>query len=205
MQICYILMSDKRTKFVLGTVITSIALVLAAASVLPLNLDSIVIQENQSLGLVGHFVIIAEDPDRIQYIQSDNIILADGLDVLGEQIFGGEAGTVFDQIFLSGDVAGAIGDTPSALFTNTGAIQGTYLQTATTTQTADCSPGGTTTCEKITGAATQVDGADATEIKSVALGNTGGAEFLAWTDLSPTLQVTPGTTTVTITYKIQLG
>lgn len=196
-------MSDKRTKFVLGTVITSIAIVLAAASVLPLNLDSIVIQENQSLGMVGHFVIIAENPDGMQYIQTDNIILADGLDVLGIQIFGDEAGSVFDKIHLSGNVAGAIGDTPSALFTNTGAIQGTHSQTDTTASSTDCGTA-TTTCEQILGAAKQIDVSDATEIKSVALADTAG-KFLAWSDLSPTLQVTPGTTTVTITYKVQLG
>jgi len=195
-------MSDKRTKFVLGTVITSIALVLAAASVLPLNLDSIVIQENQSLGMVGHFIIIAEDPDRMQYIQTDNIILADGLDILGNNIFG-TPGTAFDRIHLSGDVEGAIGDTPTALFTNTGAIVGTFSHTEDTVAVGDCGDA-TTTCEVITGAPTQVDVSDATEIKSVALANQ-TPKFLAWSNLSPTLQVTPGTTTVTITYKVQLG
>jgi len=196
-------MSDKRTKFVLGTVITSLALVLAAASVLPLNLDSIIIQENQSLGMVGHFVIIAENPDGIQYIQTDNIILADGLDVLGVQVFGAATGGPFDEIHLSGNVAGTIGQTPSALFTNTGAIQGTYTQIEATVGVGECGTT-TTTCEQITGDATQVDVDDGTEIKSVALADTAG-KFLAWSDLSPTLQVTPGTTTVTITYKVQLG
>jgi len=198
-------MSDKRTKFVLGTVITSLALVLAAVTVLPLNLDSIVIQENQSIGLSGHFIIIAEDPDRVQYIQSDNIILADGLDILGVQIFGNEAGSVFDQIHLSGDVIGAIGDTPTNLLTNTGAIQGTYTQTEATVAEGDCGST-TTTCEQITGDPTQISGTDTqTIIRSVALADSTVPSFLAWTTLTPTLQVTPGTTTVTITYKVELG
>jgi len=180
------------------------AIVLAAASVLPLNLDSIVIQEDRPLGIVGHFVIIAEDPDRIRYIQSDNIILSAGLDVLGDKIFGAQGGSVFNRIHLSGDAqAGTFTATPSSLFTNTGPITGTHSRTDTAETTADCGTVGTT-CEEIKGAATQVDVDDATEIKSVALADQ-VPNFLAWSDLSPTLQVTPGTTTVTITYKVQLG
>lgn len=180
------------------------AIVLAAASVLPLNLDSIVIQEDQILGLSGHFIIIAEDPDRMQYIQTDNIILADGLDVAGLELFGAQTGGPFDEIRLSGDVIGLIGSTPTNLLVNTGTIQGTYTLSEATIATGDCGSV-TTTCEQITGAPTQIDVSDAqTIIKSVALGNTAG-KFLAWSTLSPTLQVTPGTTTVTITYKIEMG
>jgi len=197
-------MSDKRTKFVLGTVITSLALVLAATSVLPNGFDTIV-STQESLGMTGHFIIIAEDPDRVQYIQSDNKILADGLDLAGLALFSTQPGGPFDEIHLSGDaVAGTITAIPSALFANTGAIQGTYTQTATMESADDCGTALLTTCEQITGDATQVDVADASEIKSVALADTAG-NFLAWSDLSPTLQVTPGTTTVTITYKVQLG
>jgi len=199
-------MSDKRTKYVLGTVITSLAFVIAAASMLPADYNALGLSEQQPVMMMGHMVLIAEGPDGIYaYMQGDNVILDDGLDVAGSELFGAQ-NDPFDRIHLSGNTAGTHTNpaTPTNLLTTTGTITGTYLQLSTSAQQNNCSDSITSTCEQISGSIQIGAGEATTLIKSVALAND-APKFLSWTDLPGDLQTTAETTTVTINYQIKLG
>lgn len=197
------MMSDKRTKYVLGTVITSLAVVIAAASMLPADYITLGLSEAQPVMMMGHVELIAEGPDGIYaYMQADNVILDDGLDVAGVQLFGAGADP-FDTIHFSGDAAATHTATPTNLLLAQ-TIAGTYTQVSTSAATTNCSNSVTSTCEQISGSVQIAGGETTTLIKSVALANDAG-KFLSWVDLPGDLQTSAGTTTVSINYQIKLG
>jgi len=195
-------MSDKRTKYVLGTILTGIALLVGIAAALP-SMTEFVTNEVSPVGMTGHVLVIAVDPDgSAHYAQGDNTILIAGLNVAGASFFGTSTKN-FDQIQFSSDSAGLSNAAVTGLFTNTGLLTGAYAHTGDIGG-ADCATT-TFTCETLTTASTTISGADTThtQIVSVALGNSDGV-FISWVDLGTTLPVTAGVTQVTVTYKISL-
>jgi len=198
-------MSDNRTKYVLGTVIISLAAVFATAAAMP-TITEAMSSESVPLGMTAHVIVTAVDPDgTVRYAEADNVILNGGLNVAGAHLFDTSL-KPFSKVSFSDDAAVAGGGTqPTGLFVDTGLIETTYLQTDTVATANDCGTATALTCEQLTTPSTLVSATDnaKTQIVSVALGNADGV-FISWVDLGIALPVTPGVTSVTVTYKISL-
>lgn len=71
-------MGNMRAKILIGTTVTSVALMFAAISgVIPLGMNQASVSEVG--GIMGHVTVLAVHPDgTIQYAQGDNIILFEG-------------------------------------------------------------------------------------------------------------------------------
>jgi len=79
-------MSDIRTKIILGTTISAVSVMLVMA----VSIGAV--QNNVSapatLGLVGHFEIMVENPDgTVYYVQGDNTVTGPGKDGIGTDAF----------------------------------------------------------------------------------------------------------------------
>jgi len=194
-------MSDKRTNYVLGTIIAGLAIVLAMGTALPsMGVASI---ESTSLGLMGHVTVMAVEPDgSATYAQGDNVVMDIGLNAAGATLFSGTADP-FDEIAVSEASVGARGDALPTLLTATNAvITETYSQTDTVATNADCGTTGDLTCEQVLSNSFTVQ--DTGTIASVLLCNGAFDSCISWVDINPDIPITDTVTQVTITYKISL-
>jgi len=111
-----------RTKYLIGTTITSLALMTAALVwALPLVDDKT--SATELSGIYGHVTIMAIHPDgSADYIQGDNTIQAEGKTAAAAQLWndGGIAG--FNCITLGTDTATALADDNSASTADSGVI-----------------------------------------------------------------------------------
>jgi len=112
-------MSDIRTKLLLGTTITSVSLMLVMA----VSLGAV--QYNQptaasTLGLMGHFEIIVENPDgTVSYAQGDNVVTGAGKNAAGDRLFEAN-GAIFECIILGNGTNSNTASTIDAALVNTG-------------------------------------------------------------------------------------
>ena len=111
----YILMSDIRTKLLLGTTMASVSLMMVMA----VRLGTI--QNNQpsaasTLGLMGHFEIIVENPDgTVSYAQGTNVVTASLKNAAGDRLFEAN-GAIFNCIMLGNGTNSATATTINAVF-----------------------------------------------------------------------------------------
>ena len=204
----YILMSDIRTKLLLGTTITSVSLMLVMA----VSLGAV--QYNQpsaasTLGLMGHFEIIVENPDgTVSYAQGYNVVTGDGKNAAGDRLF--EAtGLIFECIILGNGTNSNTASTINAALVNTG------IDCATVKLGSDAGTNDPTVAQVTSITATHViaaaDCPTTCTLTEVALGDStmtaalqpGGLTF-AHTALDATVQANNGATVTTI-YKVATG
>ena len=199
-------MSDKRTIYVLGTIIAGLAVVLAVGNAIP-NIAEITSTDTKAFGLMGHVTIVAENPltGETWYVQTDNTIMNEGLNVAGLQLFN-DTGDSFDVIRVSSDAVGANAAAPvtgllTATNTEIDLTETAYTHIDNVVQVTDCGQVNTETCEQIVQGpfTARNDGT----IASVLLVNTAGTA-ISWVAVNPTIPITDGVTVVTITYKIAL-
>jgi len=195
-------MSDKRTNYVLGTIIAGLAIVLAMGTAFPSM--GVASTESTSLGLMGHVTVLAVEPDgSATYAQGDNVIMDIGLNAAGIHLFSTSADP-FDEITLSSDTVGVRADAVPTLLTATNAvITETYSQTDTAATDGDCGTAVTTTCEQIL--SNQFTAQETDTLASVLLCNGGFDKCISWVDIDPDIELTTAVTQVTITYKISLS
>jgi len=187
---------------------TSLVLVFATVMALPAAMDSLKASDaiSETAGkLYGHVIIKAVTGNYVQYVQSDNTIMDEGLNKIGAQVYGAAADP-FNRIELNSEDIAAEGSVPLVRgdvvtmdFSNTGQITGTFSHIDNVADST-CSTAGTETCEEVenTGGTT-IDAADPSIIKAVSLSNAAG-EAISFVDLTSAINVVPGSTVVTITY-----
>jgi len=82
----YILMSDIRTKILLGTTISAVSLMLVMAVSMGAVQNNVPV--STTLGLVGHFEIFVDNPDgSAYYAQTDNTVTKAGKEKGGDDLF----------------------------------------------------------------------------------------------------------------------
>jgi len=206
----YILMSDIRTKLLLGTTITSVSLMLVMA----VSLGAV--QYNQpsaasTLGLMGHFEIIVENPDgTVSYAQGDNVVTGAGKDAAGDRLFDSTSTQpVFNCIILGNGTNSAAAVTINAALVNTGIDCGTTVGSDAGTN----DPGGDAQVNSITSVHTisALDCPTTCTLTEVALGDSTltaaltptGLTF-AHTGLDADVQANNGADVTTI-YKVATG
>jgi len=196
-------MSDIRTKLLLGTSITAVALMLALVSGMGLSTSEMSVSETD-YKLLGHATVMAVNPDGItSYSQSDNIILTIGRDAAALRLFGtAPAGTAPFVCIQLGDGAGpVVADTDAG---NDSALTNTFVECDQTSGESLAAATGAANEFKIVAIIT-INAADApTDITEVALGNgtdgtTGFTGALSHFALATAIPVVDGTV-VTVTY-----
>jgi len=202
-------MSDKRTIYVLGTIIAGLAVVLAVGNAIP-NIADITSTDTKAFGLMGHVTIVAENPltGETWYIQTDNTIMNEGLNVAGAQLFNDTAAAPFAIIAVSSAAAGAATDaldfgTLTATNTEMALTETAYthLDDVTATTAGQCGNINTETCEQIVqGPFTAKD--TGTITSALLLDKNGKA--ISWVTVNPSIPITTDVTVVTITYQIAL-
>jgi len=98
-------MGNMRAKILIGTTVTSVALMFAAISgVIPLGMNQASVSEVG--GIMGHVTMLAVHPDgTTQYAEGDNIILFEGKTTVAATLWNDNTTTGFNciQLGLSGD------------------------------------------------------------------------------------------------------
>lgn len=99
-----------RAKILIGTTITSVALMFAAISgVIPLGMNQANVSEVG--GIMGHVTMLAVHPDGTQqYVQGDNVILFEGKTVVASTLWNDGTTTGFNCIQLGKSAAGPADD-----------------------------------------------------------------------------------------------
>lgn len=112
----HILMSDIRTKLLLGTSIATVAMMFALVSGMGISTNDTSVSET-SYQLMGHVAVMSVNPDgTVLYTQGDNAVQDGGKDVAGATLFDfGGAGLTFSCIQLGDSGAVAVGTSDTVL------------------------------------------------------------------------------------------
>ena len=112
-------MSDIRTKILLGTTISAVSVMLVMAVSMASVQNNV--PGSATLGLVGHFEIMVENPDgSVSYAQGDNTVTGPGKDAIGEDAFEVNAFGPFICTTLGTGANVAAADDIAGALTNTG-------------------------------------------------------------------------------------
>ena len=201
-------MSDNREKLLLGTTITVVSLMLVMA----VSLGAV--QNNgpsasTTLGLMGHFEIMVENPDgTVYYAQTDNTVTAAGKNKAGDDLFGVDART---GPFLCTQLGTGANNVASATITT--ALTDTKVACDALPVGSDAGangPAGAAQVHTITTAAVIDDDVGVDQcvpsclLTEVVLGNAAIANVFSHTALSTSVVVNTGATVTTV-YKVATG
>ena len=202
----YLLMSDIRTKILLGTTISAVSVMLVMA----VGMASV--QANtptETLGLAGHFEVVVNNPDGTTYYsQGDNVVVGAGKQAVGDELFDGTAVTSAGQFLCT--ILGT--GTFSATGENLAGALGNTLVACDGDASGNCNNAGSATtsevCTIVTSAIIDDDtGTDecspACELTEVRLEVSGGTVF-SQTALATNVFASTDATVVT-TYTMTIG
>jgi len=209
----YILMSDIRTKLLMGTTISAVSVMLVMA--VSMGAVQTNVPANSAFALAGHFEIMVENPDgSVAYVQGDNTITGPGKDTLAQNQFDGTTASgpyICTQLGTGTNVA--LADDIATALTNTLAVCDLLVGGAN----LNCGTEGTfgtlgTQCTIITIATIDgiggVDGSDecipTCTLTEVRLEEASSGTIFAQTGLDVDI-VANTQATVTVTYKIAVG
>lgn len=211
------LMSDIRTKLLLGTSISAVTMMLVMAAGFATNTNEISTSE-LILPLNGHVTVMAINPDGIiSYAQGDNFIFGSGKDLAASALYDPNAGSraaAFVCVGLGEEAFATVTESDKAL---TSALGTTNVVCSTAVPTANVSGvdgAGVGNKVDIIVATTIAVGEGTTTITEVALSNAGGgglASAAAFTNgaishikLAAGIDVVEGTE-ITVTYTMETG